>query len=658
MDERELDAVRPLMGREPEVKIILEQLQKALSGWGGKLAIVAESGVGKTRLAHEIILRARPMGARVVLVSCRGSLYRPHWPLAELSRLLLGIDGAAPRETQIASLIQTLADLGLSELTSVLGKLMGLPLTVEAERDGSSDSDDSQADSALTGLSGVSILNEAFDKLLGRLTDEKPGLCLILDDLDEAGAVTRLVIFHLLDQPEVLPVLVVATFVPEAARELRDLFSGATIDLVNLHRKEALLLGANLLDVKRLSSGLADLLWSVTDGHPLFIDMLMERLQAEEHIAKPPKNGDAALILDEPEAFSSLTSLVLRRADQLPDIRRKALLCASVLGDGFRLGAMATLLGQPLVDVPQASLSELVQDGWLEQSCQNRTAIYRFTNRLKRDILYESLPADQRTGLHLKAGDYYAAPRAGWRLRTEYAVHHYVKAESVKNALPIIEMALSQALAAGERDRVAAIYRMGIDETALDPELALKQAEWAEGLGDTFAVAGNYAQAAETYSQLGPTVAPLTLLGKLGLVLLAVDPKRATNILERALTTLMLGDQDDLRWRVEAGLVWGMALVGRSYEAIRRCRDSLGKLSDTVGFGSARTLMRGVLGMVLFYEGDQEEAYPHLESARAGWGARGDQDGVLLLNQVMIGMPKTDITRAWLQLVLGPLLKA
>lgn len=658
MDERELDTVKPLVGREPEAKIILEQLQKALGGWGGKLAIVAESGVGKTRLAREIILRARPMGARVALVSCRGSRYRPHWPLAELSRLLLGIDGAAPRETQLSSLVQALADLGLSELVSVFGKLMGLPLTVDATQDIATDSDDSQADSALAGLSGVSILSEAFDKLLGRLTDEKPGLCLIFDDLDESNPLTRAVIFHLLDQPEVLPVLVAATFIPEADRELRDLFSGTTIDLANLHRKETLMLGANLLGAKSLSPGLADLLWSTTDGRPLFIGMLLEGLQVEGHVAQSEENGEATLILDEPEAFSSLAGILLRRADQLPDSQRKALLCASVLGDGFRLGAMATLLSQPLVDVPQASLSALVQEGWLEQSGENLIAIYRFTHRLKRDILYESLPADQQRSLHLKAGEYYAAPRAGWRLRTEYAVHHYVKAGNVRKALPIIEMALSQALAAGERDRVSAFYQMGIEVTAQDPELALKQAEWAEGLGDTYAAAGNYAQAAETYSRLGPTVAPLTLLGKLGLVLLAVDPKRATNILERALTTLLLGEQDDLRWRVEAGLVWGMALVGRSYEAIRHCRDALGKLSDTVGFGSARTLMRGVLGMVLFYEGDQEESYPHLESARAGWGARGDQDGVLLLNQVMIGMPKTEVTRAWLRLVLGPLLKA
>jgi len=103
-------------------------------------------------------------------------------------------------------------------------------------------------------------------------------------------------------------------------------------------------------------------------------------------------------------------------------------------------------------------------------------------------------------------------------------------------------------------------------------------------------------------------------------VLLAVDPKRATNILERALTTLMLSDQEELRWRVEAGLVWGMALVGRSYEAIRRCRDSLGKLSDTVGFGAARTLMRGALGMVLFTRATRKKP-THTWNRRAPVGA-------------------------------------
>ncbi|MBN1312134.1 MAG: AAA family ATPase [Anaerolineae bacterium] len=653
MVERELEKIRPLAGRESEVKLILEQLQKALSGRGGKLAVAAESGVGKTRLAQEVAARAKPMGARALMISCRGSLYRPHLPLIDLIRGLLDIDAALPRKEQSEHLIQALADLGLTDIVTTFIGLMNLPLPTDTGPVSPTDSDDNPAD-----LLGVSTLCEAFDKLLGRLTEKQSGLCLIFDDLDEAAALAQAVILRLLIQPEVIPVLVMATFTPGASRELRDVFSGKTIDLSNLRRKETLILGAKLLNAKSLSLGLADEVWTSTKGHPLFISTLIERLQADERITQPETGGEAALILGEKEAFTTLASLLLSNADRLTKSQREMLVCASVLGNGFRAGALAVLLERDQADIPLEDVATLVLHGWLEQTGSNRKPIYRFTHRVKREAIYESLSAERRQHLHLKAGDYYAAPRMGWRLRTDYAVYHYLKAGYPKNALPVIEVALNQALSTGDRDRVFGLYQLGIEVTSRDPDLAVKQAEWAEGLGDAHAAAESYVKAAETYSQLGPTVAPLTLLGKLGLVLLAVDPQRATNILERALTTLMLTEQEDLRWRVEAGLVWGMALTGRSYEAIRHCRDALGKLGDTVGFGSARTLMRGVLGMVLFYDGDQEEAYPHLESARAGWGARGDQEGVVLLNQVMIGMPKTDITQAWLRLLLLPLLKA
>jgi hypothetical protein len=113
----------------------------------------------------------------------------------------------------------------------------------------------------------------------------------------------------------------------------------------------------------------------------------------------------------------------------------------------------------------------------------------------------------------------------------------------------------------------------------------------------------------------------------------------------------------DAHWRVQAGLVWALALSGRTYEAIRYCRDALGLLSSTAGLGAPRTLLRAVLGMVLFYQGDHTEAYPHLESARAGWGARGYEEGMLLVNQVLIDTPKSDVTRTWLRMLLRPLLE-
>jgi hypothetical protein len=149
---------------------------------------------------------------------------------------------------------------------------------------------------------------------------------------------------------------------------------------------------------------------------------------------------------------------------------------------------------------------------------------------------------------------------------------------------------------------------------------------------------------------------PRDLLSKLGMVLLATNPARAVNVLMQVTPATSYSQSDDLRWRLEAGLVWGLAITGRSYEAVRRSRDVLGGLSDTAGFGNARTLMRGTLGMVLYYQGDQTAASTHLESARAGWGARGEEEGVRLINQVLIAMPRKEVTLSWLQMVMAPLL--
>ncbi len=228
----------------------------------------------------------------------------------------------------------------------------------------------------------------------------------------------------------------------------------------------------------------------------------------------------------------------------------------------------------------------------------------------------------------------------------------------VGDALRAIEAELEEARADGDRERLIALYRRGVWIARRDPLLAGVQAYMACALGDLYAGAGDYRAAAEAYAKLAPRPTPFPLLSRLGLVLLAFDPPQAEYVLSLALRSLPTDDASDLRIHLEAGLVWAMALSGNVYEAVRLSRDVLSRLAGSAGGGLARTLMRGTLGMVLFYHGEREEAHPHLESARAGWGARGMEEGVLLMNRVLIGVPLEEVTTAWLPLVLRPLLDA
>lgn len=228
----------------------------------------------------------------------------------------------------------------------------------------------------------------------------------------------------------------------------------------------------------------------------------------------------------------------------------------------------------------------------------------------------------------------------------------------IGDALRAIAAELEEARASGDRKRLIALYRRGAQIARRDPSLVDLQARMACALGDLCAKMGDYRAAAEAYAKLGPRPTPFPLLIRLGLTLLAFDPSQAGHVLSIALRALPADDTGDLRTHLEAGLIWALALDGSIYEAVRLSRDVLSRLGSSAGGGPARTLARGTLGMVLFYHGEQGEAYPHLESARAGWGARGVEEGVLLMNHVLIGVPREEATLAWLPLVLRPLLDA
>src|SRR5438270_7148485 len=73
----------PLMGREDVIDELGDRLDRARVGVGSRVALVGESGLGKTRLAGEIAQIARDNGVLVASIPYRGSKLRPYEPMAE-----------------------------------------------------------------------------------------------------------------------------------------------------------------------------------------------------------------------------------------------------------------------------------------------------------------------------------------------------------------------------------------------------------------------------------------------------------------------------------------------------------------------------------------------------------------------------------------------
>ena len=98
-----LDVSGPFVGRDDELNRILSILEVVTRGRSQLVLLQGEAGIGKTRLAHEVFLRARNMGIRSYLGRCFDEYTAvPFLPFAELFAAIL-VGSPAELRTQVAA---------------------------------------------------------------------------------------------------------------------------------------------------------------------------------------------------------------------------------------------------------------------------------------------------------------------------------------------------------------------------------------------------------------------------------------------------------------------------------------------------------------------------------------------------------------------------
>src|SRR5439155_19793774 len=88
----ETDSARgAFIGREAELDALAAGLDDAFAGHGRLFLLVGEPGIGKSRLADELIARARARGARVLVGRCWEAGGAPaYWPWVQSLRTYVG----------------------------------------------------------------------------------------------------------------------------------------------------------------------------------------------------------------------------------------------------------------------------------------------------------------------------------------------------------------------------------------------------------------------------------------------------------------------------------------------------------------------------------------------------------------------------------------
>jgi DNA-binding SARP family transcriptional activator/tetratricopeptide (TPR) repeat protein len=482
------------LGRERELAELVGGLDGAFAGRGRLFLLVGEPGIGKSRLAEELIAQARARGARILVGRCWEAGGAPaYWPWVQSLR-------AYVREAEPDALRAQLG-AGAADIAQFLPELRerfpDLPEPPSLESEGAR-----------------FRLFDSMTAFLKNLAAAQP-LVLVLDDLHAADA----------------PSLLLLRFVARELGDSRLLIVGAyrdvdptladplTTTLTELAREPVTrtlaLAGLEEVDVARFielaapGASAADLGPAVkaeTEGNPLFVGEIVRLLAAEGRLDEP-----AAAPLAIPQ---SVREVIGRRLRHLSGECNRLLTLASVLGREFDLDALAGVSG-----LERGAILELLDEAieaHVVSEVPGAIGRMRFAHALIRDAAYHGLTRSRRVQLHGQVGEALEALYSS-DLDPHLAelAHHFFESAAGGNGQKAVDYARragSRAVALLAYEEAVRLYEMALEALGpKEPPDEPTRCELLLSLGEAQARSGEMGPAKETFARAATAARELGL---------------------------------------------------------------------------------------------------------------------------------------------------
>jgi DNA-binding SARP family transcriptional activator len=331
------------VGRERELRELLRSLDEAGAGEGRLILLTGEPGIGKSRLAEQLIRGARQQGLDVLVGRCwEAGGAPPYWPWVQALRT--HVESVEP------TVLRAEFGTGAGELAQLLPELremfpdLSMPPALESE--------------------GARVrLFEAVAVFCRNASARRP-LVIVLDDLHAADEPSLLLLRYLAREIESMHVLLLAALrdvAPIPSEPLTAMLAEATRESAT---RRLPLSGLNERDIAEYvelaaaeiaSEELTAALNAETEGNPLFVTETV-RLLALEGVRRDSTGGLIAV----PQ---SLRDVIARRLAHLSERSNRVLVLAAVLGREFDLLTLAYMAGVDegelleTLDEPMASAS-------------------------------------------------------------------------------------------------------------------------------------------------------------------------------------------------------------------------------------------------------------------------------------------------------------
>jgi class 3 adenylate cyclase len=623
------------VGRADELATLEAALEQARNGKGAVVGVVGEAGVGKSRLCHEFVERARRQG--IPVYEAHGQAHGreiPFLPVLQMMRSYFAIadsDSDQLAREKIAGRL-LLLDQTFAENLPLVFDFLAVP---DPHRPAPRMDPDARQRELLA----------MVKRLVHASSQQNPGINL-LEDAHWVDPGTELFLTQLVDAIQGTRNLTVMNFRPEYSAPWMRKSYYRQISLAPLGEEAIRALLSELLGDDPSLNGLPDLIQERTAGNPFFIEEVVRSLAESGDLEG--KRGSYRLMrpIDHTSVPPTVNAILTARIDRLSEQEKGLLQSVAVIGREFSEAVLAKVADLPGGEL-EPSLRALIAAEFIYEQELYPEAVYAFRHPLTQEVAYNSQLGERRAAVHRRvaaaleelyegklderaallaqhweaAGDRLSA--AQWSARAAAwvgindvaeAVRHWRKVSELVDALPDSSEAGALALAA----RIARLsygWRLGISEQEATAhyeagrDLAVRSGDRVNllmitaGYATVQGVAGN----TDEYAALGEEVNRLSAeIGDSSLRMATLSvPAYARWIRGRASEALEL---------LEEGIALGSA------------DPTLGILGTATSVGSPYAWCLLMKGVVLSSIGYPEEAAASLEHSLQAAREQGDPE--------------------------------
>jgi len=425
----------PFVGREREFELLLDGFERAKGGRGQAFSIVAEAGLGKSRLLYEF--RKAVANEDVLFLEGRCLSYSggvAYYPVVDAVKASFDIredDGDFEIRNKVKKGMKI---LGIDEATN-------LPYLLDLF---------SVKDSGIEKIpmSPEARKNRMIEviKLITLKGSEIRPLILAYEDLHWADKSSEEVLKYILDSIPGAKILMIFTYRPEFVHTWGGKSYHNQLNLNRLSNRESLSMVSSLLETENIDSNLEELILEKTEGIPFFIEEFTRSLDDLKIVENIDNTCHLIKDIHDLAIPSTIQDIIMARIDTLPEGTKSLLQIISIVGREFKYDLIKRVTGfaeQELL----AQLSVLKDSELLYERGIYPQSTYIFKHALTQEVAYNSLLLKRRKEIHEKIGEAIECLYPD-RLAEQYELlaYHYGHSASNDKAVQYLVLANQKAI--------------------------------------------------------------------------------------------------------------------------------------------------------------------------------------------------------------------